>query len=182
MGTRFSDNWIKYCNFHSRKCIWKCRLRYGGHLALALILGTASVHFVILKHKHNYCQFAKGIFYSFLRTEIFNFSLRFCWNVHVFPMMQWCNWQYIRTGLSNGFAKNRQKAFTWTNADQVLMASLRHSVNSSPPIAAYMRQWTGSSLLQVMACRLIGAKPLPAPMLTYCQLDSWEHDSVKFES
>ena len=55
-------------------------------------------------------------------------------------------------------------------------------VNSSPPSAAYMRQWTGSSLVQVMACRLFGAKPLPEPMLTYCELDSWEHISVKFES
>ena len=28
-----------------------------------------------------------------------------------------------------------------------------------------MRQWTGSALVQVMACRLFGAKPLPEPML-----------------
>ena len=54
--------------------------------------------------------------------------------------------------------------------------------NSSPPSAAYLRQWTGSSLVHVMASRLFGAKPLPEPMLTYCQLDSWEHISVKFES
>ena len=33
-----------------------------------------------------------------------------------------------------------------------------------------------------MACRLFGAKPLPEPMLVYCQLDSWEQISVKFES
>ena len=55
-------------------------------------------------------------------------------------------------------------------------------VNSSPPSAAYIRQWTGSALVQVMACRLFGAKPLPEPMLVYCQLDSWEQISVKFES
>ena len=55
-------------------------------------------------------------------------------------------------------------------------------VNSSPPSAAYMRQWNGSSLVQVKACRLIGAKPLPEPMMDYCQMDSWEHISVKFES
>ena len=55
-------------------------------------------------------------------------------------------------------------------------------VNSSPPSAAYMRQWTGSELFQVMACRLFGANPLPEPMLVYCQLDSWEQISVKFES
>ena len=43
--------------------------------------------------------------------------------------------------------------------------------NSSPPSTAWMRQWTGSALVQIMACRLIGAKPLAKPMLTYCQLD-----------
>ena len=55
-------------------------------------------------------------------------------------------------------------------------------VNSSPPNAAYMRQQTGSALVQVMACRLFGAKPLPERMLTYCQLDSWEQTSVKMSS
>ena len=52
----------------------------------------------------------------------------------------------------------------------------------SPYSAAYMRQWTGSALVQVMACRLYGTKPLPEPMLAYCQLDSWEQISAKFES
>ena len=52
----------------------------------------------------------------------------------------------------------------------------------SPPSAVYMRQWSGSALVQVMACRLNGAKPLPEPMLTCCPLDSWKQTSVKFES
>ena len=51
----------------------------------------------------------------------------------------------------------------------------RHLFNSSPPIVPYMCvviiSWTGSALVQVMACRLFGAKPLPEPMLEYCQLD-----------
>ena len=55
-------------------------------------------------------------------------------------------------------------------------------INSSPPGAAYMRQWTGSALVQVMACRLFGAKPLPELMLAYCQLNSCDQTSVKFES
>ena len=57
-------------------------------------------------------------------------------------------------------------------------------VNTSPSSAAYiyLRQWTGSALVQVMACRLFGAKPLPEPMLAYCRLDSWDQISVKFES
>ena len=33
-----------------------------------------------------------------------------------------------------------------------------------------------------MACRLFGDKPLPEPMLIYCQLDPWEETSVKNES
>ena len=32
---------------------------------------------------------------------------------------------------------------------------------------AYMRQWTVSALIQIMVCRLVGAKPLPDPILTY---------------
>ena len=54
------------------------------------------------------------------------------------------------------------------------------SFNSSPPSAAYMHQWIGSALVQIMACRLFGAKPLSAPMLVYCQLDYWEQTSLKF--
>ena len=45
------------------------------------------------------------------------------------------------------------------------------SVNSSPPSAAYMRQCLEPALVQIMACRLFGAKPLSKPMLGYCQLD-----------
>ena len=42
--------------------------------------------------------------------------------------------------------------------------------------------WTGSTLVQVMACRLVGAMPLPKTMLAYCQWDSWEQISVKLVS
>ena len=57
-----------------------------------------------------------------------------------------------------------------------------HFVNASPPSAAYMRQWTGLALVQIMARRLFGTKPLSKPMLGYCQLDPYEYISVKFES
>ena len=45
------------------------------------------------------------------------------------------------------------------------------NVNSSPPSAAYMRQWMRSALVQIMTCRLFGAKPLSKPMQGSCQLD-----------
>ena len=40
-----------------------------------------------------------------------------------------------------------------------------------PPSAAYIRQRIRSALVQIIACRLFGAKPLSKPMLDYCQLD-----------
>ena len=43
-----------------------------------------------------------------------------------------------------------------------------------------MHHWTGSELVQIMACRLFGAKPFSKPMLGYCQLDPYEQTSVKF--
>ena len=43
-----------------------------------------------------------------------------------------------------------------------------------------MRHWIGSALVQIMACRLSGAKPLSEPMLTYCRLEPKEHISIEF--
>ena len=40
----------------------------------------------------------------------------------------------------------------------------------------------GQVLVQIMACHLFGNKPLPEPILAFCQLDSWEQISVKFKS
>ena len=57
------------------------------------------------------------------------------------------------------------------------------SVNSSPPSAAYVRQWIESALVHIMACRLSGAKKLSSKaMLGYCQFDPWEQNSVKYQS
>ena len=46
--------------------------------------------------------------------------------------------------------------------------------------AAYMSQWIGSALVQIMVCRLVGAKPLSTPLLEYCQLNHWKYISVRF--
>ena len=53
-------------------------------------------------------------------------------------------------------------------------------VNSSPPSAAHTSQWIRSALFQIMACHLLGAKPLTQPMVDYCWLDPYEQTSVKF--
>ena len=54
--------------------------------------------------------------------------------------------------------------------------------NSSRPRDSYMRKKTGPSLVQIMACRLFGAKPLSEPMLNYCQLETCKHISMTFWS
>ena len=66
--------------------------------------------------------------------------------------------------ITGGLASQRA-----SNAENI-SSSWRHH-NSSPLSAAYMRPWTGSPLVQIMACRLFGTKPLSKPMLVYCQLD-----------
>ena len=45
-----------------------------------------------------------------------------------------------------------------------------------------MHHWIWSALVQVMACRLVSTKPLPEPMLAYCQSGPLKEILVKFES
>ena len=66
--------------------------------------------------------------------------------------------------------------------EMVAILSLRIRVNSSPPSAAYIRQWIGSEMVQIMACRLFGTKPLSKPMLSCCWLGPWAPTSMKFQS
>ena len=47
----------------------------------------------------------------------------------------------------------------------------RQHINLSRPSDAYIRHQPKLSLLQMMACRLPGDKPLSEPMLYYCQLN-----------
>ena len=53
-------------------------------------------------------------------------------------------------------------------------------VNSLRPGGAYMHRQPVASLVQIMAWRQTGAKPLSESMLPYCQLEAWEQTSVKF--
>ena len=56
------------------------------------------------------------------------------------------------------------------------------SVNSSPPSAAHMCRWTGTSLVQVIAWCKKGDKSIPELILIYCQMDPKEQISVINES
>ena len=56
------------------------------------------------------------------------------------------------------------------------------SINSLKLGDAYMHQLTWLSLVQIMACRLFGAKPLSEPMIIYCHLYPMGHISIKYHS
>ena len=43
-----------------------------------------------------------------------------------------------------------------------------------------MQEQTTPILVQIMPCRLFGAKPLPEPLLIYYSLETCENISVKF--
>ena len=66
----------------------------------------------------------------------------------------------------------------WASVFFIHPAFIYCLLNSSPPSAAYRCQWIMSALIQIMACRLFGAKPLPKPTLGYCQLEPYEQTSV----
>ena len=53
-------------------------------------------------------------------------------------------------------------------------------LNSSPPSAAYMHQWMRLALVQIMACHLLGAKPLSKPVLgTPRNKLQWNYQNTK---
>ena len=50
-------------------------------------------------------------------------------------------------------------------------------------IVVYMWvKWTGSSLIQIMACCLFGTKPFPNRLQVYCQLDTWVKFKLKYNN
>ena len=76
----------------------------------------------------------------------------------------------------HGFSLVQRKALVYINADTLSTGPLGESgiktaCNYYDQLisigAAYMCRWTELALLQVMVCRLFGAKPLPEPVLDY---------------
>ena len=66
---------------------------------------------------------------------------------------------------SASWAVYAQKEFWLTHCDHIdAYMPPAFPINSSPPSDAYMRQWIGSALVQIMACCLFGTKLLFKPM------------------
>ena len=131
--------------------------------------------------KENFCILIHISLEFYTKGQIDNTSM-------LVKVLDWC--QTSNKQLLESMLAKMHPVVTWYqwvhciwNRDIICcMCHRQDKINSSAPRTAYMRQWTGSTLVQVMACRLFGAKPLPEPMLTFCQLDPLEQTSVKFES
>ena len=85
-------------------------------------------------------------------------------------------WNFNRN--SNIF--NKKNALENVVCEMASILSRPQCVNSLRLRNAYMCHQTRPSLVQIMSCRLFGDKPLPKPVLGYCQLDYCEYISVKF--
>ena len=90
------------------------------------------------------------------------------------PVWRWWHSEWVATILGALTQQFWALAHYWVTSNHTLPGT------SSPLSAAYMCQWIRSTLVQVMPCCLSGAKPLPEPMLAYCQLGSSEQISVEF--
>ena len=77
-------------------------------------------------------------------------------------------------------ATNHYLSEYWPRSMSPYVVTRPQWVNSLRPGDANMRHYNKPTLLQIMACRLFGARPLSEPVLQYCQLDLKEHISVTF--
>ena len=117
--------------------------------------------------------------------------LKHCWRIWVNASLEWIkNWSY-----NHNKTQQNKTMCIWHISWDIWHKnySVKHrdalSIHSphtlclliSPWCCVYMPQWTGSTLVQIMACRLFGAKPLSKLMLGYCRLHPQEQNSVKFE-
>ena len=85
--------------------------------------------------------------------------------------------QYEKMHPTQGRPLKITSLFVWSSSRETRQVKF---LFNHPPCAAYIPQWIGIALDQVMACRLFGVKSLSEPMMAYRQLDSWEQTSVKF--
>ena len=87
-------------------------------------------------------------------------------------------YSYIHPSLPDIYKKQMYEtnslSYFFTTTFSYSSSHCPYVVNSSPLSAAYMRRWTGSALVQVMVCRLFGAKPLPEPFARLLSIITFE--------
>ena len=121
---------------------------------LFVCISMYMIHFI-----HYWANILSWVFHTGFLKICTQSDFYFIWVVNCQSSAYW------RIGLSTS------NCIQYFAPPRVIILVLVQLFNSVPPSAAYMRQWIWSALVQIMACRLYGAKPLSNPMLGYCQLD-----------
>ena len=93
-------------------------------------------------------------------------------------LFDYCHWQVFEEYIHKSKVLPGNRFIQWVNQELVSCKREEHAKqnmasgiekNSSmlthPPSAVYLRQWIRSAMIQIIACRLFGAKPLSKPML-----------------
>ena len=110
-----------------------------------------------------------------IKSTSFNVWVRYCvrnwhlWNStqNILPI-HWKIWFLFNTEILRALRFKSSYAFLKRPPDPyAYMRSTWHYLLLVP------HHWIGSALIQIMACRLFGAKPLSKPKLGYCQLNLW---------
>ena len=99
--------------------------------------------------------------YLLHQTEINNWL--FAWELPITEVTEWRNKNWdLNTNLDNMCHVMLTYWFHWGWTIDIFHnydARVLNWLNSSTPSASCVRQWIGSALGQIMACRLFGAKP-----------------------
>ena len=82
-------------------------------------------------------------------------------NSIVYSMQAWFGFSwYLLNMLQQQWVTDDTAQWQGSQLNSAATSPTRKAINSSPTSAAYMRQGIGSALVQIMACHLLGAKPL----------------------
>ena len=85
---------------------------------------------------------------------------------------------------ANLFQNTINEKYLWSRYNHNII----HVIHYGPDLKTSWRSGvicqhiSGSTLVQVMSCHLLGVETLPEPMLTYCRLNPLKQTSVKFLS
>ena len=126
----------------------------------------------ILRPKQDGRHFADNISNAFSSMKIAAFWFKFHWNMLAraqLTIIQHCFRQWLGTEHATSHYLNQ----CWPRLVPHICVSRAQGVNSLRPSDAYIYASVNQpSLVQTMACRLTGSKPLYETMLKYCYLES----------
>ena len=106
-------------------------------------------------------HFAEDIFKRIYLPFHFNFTDVSSQSTVSKSNQQQVQWHWFRNWLGNEQVTSHH-SYQWRIYKP---PGFNELINSSPPSATYMCQWIQSALVKIMACRVLGTKPLSKPML-----------------